>query len=78
MTTKAKKSYHTVDFQRGDFLFFGKETAGLPENLLQKNEQHTITVPMVENARSLNLSNTVALVLYEALRQNEFRFKLQR
>ena len=54
------------------FLVFGKETAGLPESLLTANERYTIRIPMQDNARSLNLSNAVAVVAYEALRQNAF------
>ena len=54
------------------FLVFGKETSGLPKSLLAANEKHTIRIPMQEGARSLNLSNAVAVVAYEALRQNNF------
>ena len=51
---------------------FGKESAGIPEEILSKDEEHCIRIPMIENERSLNLSNSVAIVLYEALRQNNF------
>ena len=55
-----------------DFLVFGKETAGLPETLLAANKEHCMRIPMMEGARSLNLSNSVAVVVYEALRQQGF------
>ena len=71
-TTKAPKSYHEAVYQNGDFLFFGCETRGLPENLLEKVYDRCIRIPMRTAARSLNLSNSVAIILYEALRQNSF------
>lgn len=71
-TTKAKKSYTEVSFGMDDFLMFGKESAGIPEEILVDNEEYCIRIPMGENIRSLNLSNSVAIVLYEALRQNNF------
>ncbi|MBP2640257.1 MAG: S-adenosyl-L-methionine dependent tRNA/rRNA methyltransferase, SpoU [Firmicutes bacterium] len=71
-TTKAQKKYTDISFSQDDFLVFGKETAGLPEDLLAANETHCIRVPMLEDARSLNLSNAVAVVAYEALRQMNF------
>ncbi len=70
LTTKSKKSFYEVDFKEGDFLVFGPETRGLPENLLKDNENTCVTIPMKEGQRSLNLSNSVAIVLYEAIRQN--------
>lgn len=70
LTTKSKKSFFDVKFKEGDFLVFGPETRGLPENLLETNEQTAITIPMLEGRRSLNLSNSVAIVTYEAIRQN--------
>ena len=71
---KAPNSYHEVDYSQDDYLVFGKETAGLPENFLKKNIENTIRIPMVadKNARSLNLANSVAIILYEALRQLNF------
>jgi tRNA (cytidine/uridine-2'-O-)-methyltransferase len=75
-TTKAPKKYTEVDFIDNDFIVFGKETKGLPEDLLRMNIDQTIRVPMGTLIRSLNLSNTVAIVLYEALRQNDF-FELE-
>ena len=71
-TTKAPNTYSEAKFKDGDFLFFGKETKGLPESLLSDNLNKCIRIPMVTDARSLNLSNSVAIVVYEALRQTEF------
>ena len=72
LSTKGAKRYSDVNFKDGDFLVFGKETHGLPEPLLEKHYENTLRIPMWENLRSLNLSNSVALTLYEALRQNDF------
>ena len=72
-TTKAPRRYDEVSYQDGDYLFFGQETRGLPENLLKKRYDDCIRIPMREEARSLNLSNSAAIVLYEALRQQGFR-----
>ena len=71
-TTKGRNRHSDVQFQDGDFLVFGKETKGLPEDLLLKNEQTCLRIPMFADARSLNLSNSVAIALYEALRQTDF------
>ena len=71
-TTKARKSYCDVSFGMDDFIMFGKESAGIPEEILVDNEEYCIRIPMGEDIRSLNLSNSVAIVLYEALRQNNF------
>jgi len=71
-TTKGKKRYTEVTYERDCFLVFGKETAGLPKPLLEKNAEYCIRVPMINEARSLNLSNSVAIVVYEALRQIGF------
>lgn len=71
LTTKSKKSYADVKFTEGDFLVFGPETRGLPEKLLETNSENAITIPMLPNQRSLNLSNSVAVVLYEAIRQGQ-------
>jgi len=70
LTTKTKQSFFEVEFKEGDFLVFGPETRGLPENLLDANKETSITIPMLEGQRSLNLSNSVSIVLYEAIRQN--------
>jgi len=71
-TTKADKSYCDVTFGEDCFIVFGKETKGLDEELLKERLESTIRIPMIEEARSLNLSNSVAVVVYEALRQQDF------
>lgn len=71
-TTKAKRLYTEAAFSPDDYIMFGKESAGIPEELLVENEETCIRIPMLEEIRSLNLSNAVAIVLYEALRQNKF------
>ena len=71
-TTKAKKTYTEAEFGPDDFIMFGKESAGIPEEILVENEETCIRIPMLDEIRSLNLSNSVAIVLYEALRQNNF------
>ncbi len=71
-TTKGRRRHSDVAFQDGDFLVFGKETKGLPEELLLKHEEECLRIPMYERARSLNLGNSVAIALYEALRQTDF------
>ncbi|MBR6737077.1 MAG: tRNA (uridine(34)/cytosine(34)/5-carboxymethylaminomethyluridine(34)-2'-O)-methyltransferase TrmL [Clostridia bacterium] len=72
MSTKANKVYTSVNFKDGDFLIFGKESHGLPEPLLKENYEKTLRIPMWGNLRSLNLSNSVAITVYEAFRQNGF------
>lgn len=71
-TTKAKRSYTEVEFGPDDFIMFGKESAGIPEEILVEHEETCIRIPMLPTIRSLNLSNSVSIVLYEALRQNNF------
>ncbi len=71
-STKGQKCYSDVHYPDGCFLLFGKETAGLPEELLHNRYDRCIRIPMKEEVRSLNLSNAVAIVLYEALRQGGF------
>lgn len=71
-TTKAVKRYSDAEYRDGCWLFFGKETAGLPRGLLERYPQRCVRLPMREQARSLNLANTVAAVTYEALRQLDF------
>lgn len=71
-TTKAPHSYDEVEYDLDDYLLFGKETAGLPEKLLKENLDYCIRIPMKESLRSLNLSNSVSIIVYEALRQNNF------
>lgn len=72
-TTKARRSYTEVSYAPDDFLMFGRESGGIPEELLVENEERCIRIPMLPDIRSLNLSNSAAIVLYEALRQNEFK-----
>ena len=71
-TTKARKVYTEVEFSPDDYIMFGKESAGIPEEILVENEDRCIRIPMLDSIRSLNLSNSVAIVLYEALRQQDF------
>jgi len=71
-STKAPRSYAQVSYSRDVFIVFGKESRGLPENLLERVYDRCIRIPMVPGARSLNLSNSVAIVVYEALRQHGF------
>ena len=75
LTTKGKKCYSDVDFSQLDevFILFGKETKGLPENVLLEHMDNAIRIPMKESLRSLNLSNSVAIVVYELLRQDSFK-----
>ena len=68
-SARSSRRYTEADFQAGDFLVFGKETKGLPEELLRANEDRCITIPIFGNVRSLNLSTAAGIVLYEALRQ---------
>ena len=70
LTTKTKNLYTDKKFKNGNFFVFGPETRGLPESLLNSNKDSSITIPMKEGQRSLNLSNSVAIVVYEAIRQN--------
>lgn len=72
LSTKAPRSYTQAHFQDGCYLFFGKETKGLPEDFLEAHRQCCIRLPMRPEARSLNLSNSVAITVYEALRQLDF------
>ena len=72
VTKKGKRGYHEIDFRGRVYFVFGKETGGLPENLTAKHPSQCLRIPMRPGARSLNLSNAVALVLYEAFRQNDF------
>lgn len=71
-STKAPKSYTEADYADGCFLFFGRETKGLPEEFLEQHYADCVRIPMREEARSLNLSNSVAVGVFEALRQLEF------
>ena len=71
-TTKAQKVYTEVEYEPDCFLMFGKESAGIPEDILLENQEQCVRIPMWGDIRSLNLSNSVSIVLYEALRQNGF------
>lgn len=71
-STKAKKYYHEVLFEEECYLLFGKETKGLPEHLIFDNSEQAIKIPMRNGLRSLNLSNSVSIIVYEALRQHGF------
>ena len=70
LTTKSKRAYYKVGFHENDFLVFGRETKGLPEHLLVANADHCITIPM-QRTRSLNLATAVAVILFEAVRQQQ-------
>ncbi|MCR5634852.1 MAG: tRNA (cytidine(34)-2'-O)-methyltransferase [Lachnospiraceae bacterium] len=72
-TTKAEKTYTDVSYSENDFIMFGKESAGIPEEILVENRESCIRIPMLPDIRSLNLSNSAAIVLYEALRQTGFK-----
>ncbi len=71
-TTKARKAYTDVKYEKDCFIMFGKESAGIPEEILLRYKENCVRIPMLEKYRSLNLSNSVAVILYEALRQNNF------
>ena len=71
-TTKAHKVYTDVEYEPDCYIMFGKESAGIPEEILVENEEDCMRIPMNGDIRSLNLGNSVAIVLYEALRQNGF------
>ena len=76
-STKAKYAYTEVEYGPEDYIMFGKESAGIPEEILVEHEESCIRIPMLPQIRSLNLSNSVAIVLYEALRQHGFQ-KMQK
>ena len=71
-TTKAPRSYTEAAFRKGDYLVFGKETRGIDEELLIRHKEECVRIPMIEESRSLNLSNSAAIAVYEGLRQNKF------
>lgn len=71
-STKVSKNYSDFQFKDGDFFVFGKETAGLPQQLLDSHPETCMRIPMTDKVRSLNLSNSAAILIYEALRQNDF------
>lgn len=72
-TTKARRMYTEISYEPDCYLMFGKESAGIPEEILVGNEENCVRIPMMGDIRSLNLGNSAAIVLYEALRQNGFR-----
>jgi tRNA (cytidine/uridine-2'-O-)-methyltransferase len=72
VSTKAQKNYCQVTYRDNVFLVFGKETKGLPADLIKTNLSRSVRIPMIKEARSLNLATSVAVVVYEALRQNNF------
>lgn len=69
-TTKTDRPYFKSDFKDGDYIFFGSETAGIPEEILHKYKERNITIPMTKDGRSLNLAISAGIVLYDAIRQN--------
>lgn len=71
-STKAPKRFTEIKYPENSYLIFGKESAGIPEEILKQNLERCVRIPMLENIRSLNLSNSVAVAVYEALRQNDF------
>lgn len=73
-TTKCKNRYSDVKYEENDFIIFGPESRGLPKEILEKYTERCITIPMIPMGRSLNLSNSAAIILYEALRQTGFHF----
>jgi putative tRNA/rRNA methyltransferase len=75
-TTKTNQKYSDVKFQKNDFIIFGPESRGIPEEILNKYKEYNITIPMIPMGRSINLANSASIILYEALRQNDFDFSL--
>jgi tRNA (cytidine/uridine-2'-O-)-methyltransferase len=73
-TTKTTQRYSDVTYKENDFIVFGPESRGVPKEILENNKETCITIPMIKMGRSLNLSNSAAIILYEALRQNDFNF----
>lgn len=77
-TTKSRQTYTEVAYEDNCYIMFGKESAGIPEEILLENKENCVRIPMLPDIRSLNLANSVAIVAYEAMRQQEFRqFQLQ-
>jgi tRNA (cytidine/uridine-2'-O-)-methyltransferase len=73
VTTRGRQYYTQFDYKPGDFIVFGRETSGLPEELIAENIDNCMRIPMVKGSRSLNLANSVAIVVYEGLRKHMFR-----
>lgn len=76
-TTKTDRPYFDAEFKEGDYIFFGSETAGIPEDILNRYKEQNITIPMTKEGRSLNLAISTGIVLYEAIKQNYTTFKEQ-
>ncbi len=74
-TTKTTKPYFDAQYKAGDYFFFGREDAGLPEELLENNKEFCVNIPMINDARSLNIANSVSIIVYDAIRQNYTEFK---
>lgn len=74
-TTKTDKPYFQAEFKEGDYIFFGSETAGIPQNILDAYKEQNITIPMTKDGRSLNLAISTGIVVYEAIKQNYATFK---
>lgn len=74
-TTKTTKTYFEAQYEANDYFFFGREDAGLPEELLNNNKETCVNIPMTNEARSLNIANSVSVVIYDAIRQNYESFK---
>ena len=72
-TTKARKVYTEASYEPDCYIMFGKESAGIPEEILVENKENCVRIPMIGDIRSLNLGNSAAIILYEALRQNGFK-----
>lgn len=75
-TTKTNRKYSDVKYNENDYIVFGPESKGLPLEILNKYKENNITIPMLKIGRSLNLSNSAVVILYEALRQNDFKFDM--
>ena len=73
-TTKTDRNYTNLEYKRGDAFVFGPESRGIPEDILFNNRENNITIPMSSEIRSINLSNSVAIILFEAIRQTDFEF----
>ncbi len=74
-TTKTEKPYFEASYKRGDYMWFGREDAGLPEELLEKYKEYCVNIPMTNDARSLNIANSVSILVYDGIRQNFKEFK---
>jgi tRNA (cytidine/uridine-2'-O-)-methyltransferase len=74
-TTKTKTNYFDLQYKDNDYFYFGREDAGLPQQLLNKSKETCITIPMINDARSLNIANSVSIVVYDVIRQNIINYK---